>query len=224
MASLALSFLMKASQIEHGAGGRSRALIWRNHAQAAIEVACQVKELDYTLAEAALVRISSYSPQHDLYPPNQILAVFESSAHPEHSTQRANEALTLMDRIIVNLSLQLQDRADPDVIRCDPHSVPSVNIGQVPPKRCCCFHVPLPQDFSFAYNPPWDPDWDANEMRKEECRRICWSALTLIATHTAQCAAFHQDPLPLKLSDASQVGDQRYAIHVKGLTPYLCTQ
>ncbi|KAH8107663.1 hypothetical protein BXZ70DRAFT_1013538 [Cristinia sonorae] len=188
MASLALASLMKSSQIELGSAGRNRALFWRNSAQAALEVACKVEEIDYTLAEAAL-----------------ILAVFESSAHPEHSTQRTNDALTLMDRIIVNLSLQLGDITDPDATNFEENAVPSVIIDHyTTPKRCCCFNVPLPQEFSFAYNPPWDPHWNADEMRKEECRRICWSALTLIATHTAQCAAFHQEPLALQLADPSK--------------------
>ncbi|OBZ70695.1 hypothetical protein A0H81_09311 [Grifola frondosa] len=40
-------------------------------------------------------------------------------------------------------------------------------------------------------------------MRKEECRRLCWSALTLVASHTAQCSAFHEEPLDLALSNPS---------------------
>ncbi|THH31408.1 hypothetical protein EUX98_g2788 [Antrodiella citrinella] len=190
MAAIALATLMKSSQIELGRDGRDRALFWRNNAQAALEIACGVpQELDYTLAEAAL-----------------ILALFESSAHPEHSTERANSALQLMDRIIVTLSLQLGDIADPDATNFAERSVPSVIIDHyTTPKRCCCFNVPLgAHEFSFAYNAPWDPDWTPEERRKEECRRICWSALTLIANHTALCAAFHLEPLELELAEPAK--------------------
>ena len=56
MASLALATLIRSSEIEHGSPGRNRALFWRDAAQAAVEVACSAHELDYTLAEASLVR------------------------------------------------------------------------------------------------------------------------------------------------------------------------
>ena len=49
---------MKSSEIEGGDSGRKRAMLWRNGAQAALEAACGQHILDYTLAEAALVRLT----------------------------------------------------------------------------------------------------------------------------------------------------------------------
>lgn len=31
--------------------------------------------------------------------------------------------------------------------------------------------------------PGWDPDWTEAEIRKESCRRLCWSSMTLAAAH-----------------------------------------
>ena len=57
MATLALSTLMKSSEIELGQDGRERALFWRDCAQDALQQACNSRDLDYTLAEAALVSV-----------------------------------------------------------------------------------------------------------------------------------------------------------------------
>ena len=65
---------------------------------------------------------------------------------------------------------------------------------------------PAHYSFSFSFNPPWDPNWTIDECRKEEARRVCWSALNLIANCTAQCVAFHQEPIDLALMEPSNVG------------------
>lgn len=222
MSCLALATLMKSSEIELRNAGRARALFWRNAAQAALELACNAHELDYTLAEAALVSVPPSFSALCPHSVTQILALFESSAHPEHSTERANSALQLMDRIIVNLSLQMGDYGDPDVIAFQSRSVPSVIIDHyITPERCSCFNGHIAHDISFAFNPPWDPEWSPEQMRKEECRRICWSALTLIANHTAQCAAFHQEPLDLELAEPAKVRNLHNRTHTKTLTPHL---
>ena len=58
LAGLAMSILMKSSELELGHRGRELALHFRNSAQECLERACQDQTLDYTLAEAALVRNS----------------------------------------------------------------------------------------------------------------------------------------------------------------------
>lgn len=115
----------------------------------------------------------------------------------------------------MTLSLSRTDQYDPDALQYDPRGVPVVI---VPAERCMgttcgCLgnsasaDVQTQSAFSFSFNPPWDPNWTLDEIRKEECRRICWSALTLIASHTSQCAAFHEEPLRLQLAEPSNVRD-----------------
>ena len=55
LSALAMANLMRSSEIEGGAPGRERAIRLRNAAQASLEDACNTKQLDFTLAEAALV-------------------------------------------------------------------------------------------------------------------------------------------------------------------------
>lgn len=56
MAALAMATLMKSSEIELGSEGRHRAVRYRDSAQTLLESACNQQLVDYTLAEAALVR------------------------------------------------------------------------------------------------------------------------------------------------------------------------
>ncbi|OCH89059.1 hypothetical protein OBBRIDRAFT_733272 [Obba rivulosa] len=195
MSALAMANLMRSSELELGAAGRRRALEFRDAAQASLEDACNNQSVDYTLAEAAL-----------------ILALFESSCHPEFSPHRAAAALQLLDRIIQVLSLTFLDVNDPDSSIFTPRAVPVVYLppSHHSPSQCTCLAPPGSPNvnpdamaFSFSFNPPWDPSWTDSEARREECRRLCWAALTLVASYTAQCTAFHEEPLELALSDSS---------------------
>ncbi|KAI8992919.1 hypothetical protein BD414DRAFT_437399 [Trametes punicea] len=197
ISSLAMATLMKSSEIECGARGRALALALHGRAQACLELACRSQTFDYTLAEAAL-----------------ILALFESSAHPHYSPARASNALQLLDRIIHVLALTSIDRDDPYASSFKSCSPPVVDMpdGYRRPSRCTCIGYssrpgsPLTQDHlsrSYSFNPPWDLQWSETETRKEECRRLCWCALTLVSVYTAHCTAFHIEPVELTLADPS---------------------
>lgn len=143
-----------------------------------------------------------------------MLALFESSAHPQYSPGRAASSLSYLDNIIRRLQLTIIDRNDPDVSLFKPHYVPSVKTRSPSgPKghtqKCSCIpNANLPPDHfssSWSYAPPWDPSWSASEVYKEECRRLCWSALTLIAGHTSQSAAFDKEPSQFYLTDPGNV-------------------
>ncbi|CDO75688.1 hypothetical protein BN946_scf184585.g1 [Trametes cinnabarina] len=142
------------------------------------------------------------------------MALFESSAHPLYSPERANNALQLLDRIIHVLSLTSIDHDNPNVSSFQPRLAPVVDMpnGYQRPLRCSCIGYPsspsspLVQDHlaqSYSFNPPWDLQWPETEIRKEECRRLCWCALTLVSNHTAYCSAFHTEPMELTLADPS---------------------
>lgn len=145
-----------------------------------------------------------------------MLALFESSAHPQYSVERANSSLQFLDRITTKLTLSKIDFYDPDVSDFTGSAIPIVDfpIGYETPTRCNCLTLPSSPitsvspthfDFSFSFNSPWDPNWTGEEIQKEECRRICWSALALVSNHTAHSAAFHERPLDLQLADPRNV-------------------
>lgn len=56
LSALAMATLMRSSELELGATGRARAVSLRDAAQASMEAAINAQEIDYTLAEAAIVR------------------------------------------------------------------------------------------------------------------------------------------------------------------------
>jgi hypothetical protein len=192
-AGLALATLMKSSQLELGTAGSNRALWLRDAAQSNMEQSLSSQWIDVPLAEAALM-----------------LALFESSAHPQYSPTRAGSALSYLDNIIRRLQLMTIDSNDPDVSSFKPHHVPSVKTRSPsglkdPSQKCSCIpNTNLPPNHfssSWSYAPPWDPSWSPTEVYKEECRRLCWSALTLIAGYTSQSAAFDKEPTQFYLTD-----------------------
>ncbi|KAI0769420.1 hypothetical protein BD413DRAFT_477518 [Trametes elegans] len=198
MSALAMAMLMKSSEIEHGAHGRQMALSLHSRAQRCLEQACSSQVFDHTLAEAAL-----------------ILALFESSCHPLYSPQKACNALQLMDRIIHVLSLTSMDQEDACASSYASRMAPVVDLpsGYRHPERCTCLGSPSgpgspmgQQRFTGSYtiNPPWDERWSITDIRKEECRRLCWCALTLVSAYTAHCSAFHIEPVELTLADPSK--------------------
>ena len=223
LSGLAMAVLMKSSELELGSRGRDLALKLRDRAQVCLEQACHSQDLDYTLAEAALVsifvsrRLLPPSPVHAGF---QILALFESSSHPLHSPEHACNALQLLDRIIHVLSLCSMDRDDPFVSSFLPRDVPIVYMpdGYLRPSRCSCLlytpaQHPSPMDplvVTASCDAPWDDNASETNIRKEECRRLCWTALTLVSAYTANCSAFHMEPIELSLAEPSNVRDRTY--------------
>ena len=145
---------------------------------------------------------------------HQILALFENSCHPHYNSERASCSLQFLDRIVSVLSLTFIDRHDADVSLFNTRSAPIVFMpdNYRPPKRCCCVASPpsMPGgvDGYHPYSqiiPPWNPSWSEAEIRKEECRRLCWVALALVANYTLQCSAFRVEPMRFFLSDPANV-------------------
>jgi hypothetical protein len=189
---LAMATLMKSSQAEYGAEGRDEALQLRDSAQAALETSWNSGWVDTMLAEAAL-----------------ILTLFESSVHPQYNPGRISTSLAFLDDIIRHLGLTRIDSSDPDVNTYPQGGVPVVNTPgpDDQDRKCTCIpvdaaHPPDPVT-SWSYPPPWDSSWTPNQIRDEECRRVCWCAVGLIASYGAQCAAFDRKCPDLFLSDCS---------------------
>ncbi|KAF9455732.1 hypothetical protein BDZ94DRAFT_1277462 [Collybia nuda] len=89
-------------------------------------------------------------------------------------------------------------------------SVPMVHIdasiSDSPNRKCTCIPADAaqpPNPFtSWSYILPWDSSWTDSQIRDEECRRLCWSALNLICNYISQCAAFDIDPPEFYLGDS----------------------
>jgi hypothetical protein len=147
------------------------------------------------------------------------LALFEASAHPKHTPQRAASALMYLDSIIRTLALASLDADNPETSVFPPKAVPAVprEATSNGSRHCSCETSPMTAignapgqtpSSSLGCAPGWDPNWSAAEIRREESRRLCWSALTLVAAHTADCAAVRGKPLDLYLIKPSNVGSK----------------
>ncbi|KAJ7694383.1 hypothetical protein B0H17DRAFT_1057522 [Mycena rosella] len=205
LAGLAMAELMRSSNSERGANGRSRAAWLRDNAQTALQIAMSGGNddwIDASLAEAAL-----------------ILVLYESSAHPQHHPDRVADALRLLDQILQTISVSTLDIMDRDVARFGNGSVPLVTVPYRPQlyeRRCTCMPPGSPPpDTTHSWTTPlrWDPGWTPTEVRNEECRRLSWSALSLATSYLIQCVAFDREMPVLELSNPAN-----YAIYFPGET------
>ncbi|KAJ1309633.1 hypothetical protein OPQ81_006401 [Rhizoctonia solani] len=213
LAALAYSTFTQSSEIERGQDGRAKAMDLRAQAQAALDASLNSQRLDPTLAQAAW-----------------LLALFEVSAHPEHSTARSRSALMFLDGIIRLLGLTMLDGMDPQTTVFSADQVPMLPLSQrrdgpgssgkfpgssqaptsAGPATCACHALSIACTTThgqltpfWVSAPGWDPSWNEAEIRREESRRLVWSALTLAAGFTAHDAAFAKDPTELHIIDAA---------------------
>jgi hypothetical protein len=58
----------------------------------------------------------------------------------------------------------------------------------------------------WVATPMWNPEWTEAEIKKEECRRLCWSTLMLVSGHTSFAEALNWRHLNLFVLEQSNVG------------------
>ncbi|KAJ7189857.1 hypothetical protein GGX14DRAFT_484326 [Mycena pura] len=196
LAALAMSTFWQSSEIGWGHQGRVRAIRFRDEAQSALEASYNAGWVDDTLAQAAWM-----------------LAIFEVCAHPNHSRERSSSAMIMLDSIIRSLSLTMVDANDPNTTIFVPGKVPVVASTHqaVHPMRngqcdypystalpvstdcgCSCLSLTLKEQWPqtmdhtplWAQTPAWSASWSEAEIKKESCRRLCWSSMILAAGHS----------------------------------------
>lgn len=214
---LAMAKLMRSSKLEDGSTGLMQATELVKLAHAAYKDAISLRRFDETLAEAALVIyfILPSTIRSHLAVFLKILALFESSAHPQHSPERLRTSLVNLDTLIRNLSLTSIDANDGDICRFSANEVPFVQTDTpfetfTQSYHCRCnagdsVHPSDHQHNNQDYNLPWDPNWSDRDNRNEEIRRLCWSALTMISDYISQCETFHEEYPRFYLTEASSV-------------------
>ncbi|KAF8555733.1 hypothetical protein OG21DRAFT_1507366 [Imleria badia] len=203
-AALAIATFFQSSEAGFGKQGRRKAMLLRDVAQGALEASLNARWIDEELVQAAW-----------------LLALFEVCAHPEYTSERCSSALVILDTIVRTLSLTFVDMDDPASARFSPRSVPSVvsasqswanntflNAGvdnTYSPYQwqgCSCVSRSLGQHWAAAHeyiplwlsSPAWDSSWSEAEIRKETCRRVCWSTLGLTASHTSYATSANRIP------------------------------
>uniref|UniRef100_A0A8H7XLV5 Zn(2)-C6 fungal-type domain-containing protein n=1 Tax=Psilocybe cubensis TaxID=181762 RepID=A0A8H7XLV5_PSICU len=211
LALLALATFWQSSEVGYGKEGRERALRFRDEAQAAMDASFNAGWIDETLAQAAW-----------------LLALFEICAHPRHSSERSTSSMVMLDSIIRSLSLTSMDAGDPNTSMFSPGTVPAVlgspksQIAWLPEQfpvashpgvcdeiGCSCQSFTLEEHWPSAAEhaplwsatPAWDDTWTEAEIRKESCRRLCWSSMMLAAGHISYTTSHRSQGLDLFISD-----------------------
>ena len=141
------------------------------------------------------------------------MTLFELCPHPGHSPPRANDHVLFLDRLIRSQQLTSVDVADPEVSTFAPKAVPVVQDRRRrdPRKKCSCPRPPLEDPDvhtllpSWASVPSWGASWSPAEVGKEECRRLCWSALSIISCQSVTSSAFDKEPPDFFLSNPANV-------------------
>lgn len=229
-AALAIASFFQSSEVGFGKEGRRKAMRLRDVAQGALEASLNARWIDEELAQAAWVSTSFGSVPH--LTAQKLLALFEVCAHPNHTSERSSSGLVMLDTIIRTLSLTLVDIEDPASSRFSPRSVPSVmstsqswatnsllNAGvdnthpPYPWQGCSCASRSLGRRSAAAHeytplwlsSPAWDSSWSDAEIRKETCRRLCWSTLVLAAGHTSYVTSTNRTPSDLSILEPANV-------------------
>jgi len=96
------------------------------------------------------------------------------------------------------------------------HSRPAPSSGHPdilanPLRGCACANSTLASSWSLEHTPLWaaTPAWDSassrGEIRKESCRRLCWTAMNLAAAHVAHSVVSKIGPLNLFVANPANV-------------------
>ncbi|KAJ7446949.1 hypothetical protein FB451DRAFT_1412015 [Mycena latifolia] len=151
----------------------SRAAFLRHAAQDALERAWREGVWRYATGADALSLI--------LMP--VIIALHESSAHPEYHPDRLarpfGRPFAFLDEVLGALWLTAADACAPEVCRC---ARPGAECAGVP-----LGSPPRDLDTLGSSTLPWDPTWDALTVRAEEVRRLCSGAMSVATILCAEC-------------------------------------
>ncbi|KZT12056.1 uncharacterized protein LAESUDRAFT_641362 [Laetiporus sulphureus 93-53] len=218
LGALALSTFLQSSDSEHGSGarGRERALRLRDEAQGALEASLSARWVDDNLVQASWVIAFFEVCVHPLHSTERVraaLGMLDSlirclaltsvdAGDPRVSTfvQRSAPVLPLAGRERRHVS-----REEFDAAQHPPHSPP-------PPRlfgECWCSAYTLGQMSPgtteiaplWSHTPAWVGDWTEGDIRKEECRRLVWSTVIMVAGYTSYNAAYTMPHVDLFVLD-----------------------
>jgi uncharacterized protein YkuJ len=94
------------------------------------------------------------------------------------------------------------------------HQGSQLTDASIPESGCSCDKLSLGSQWPEAHKqvpfwvstPMWNQEWSEGEIKKEECRRVCWSALMLVSGQTAFAAAVNWRIQDLFMLEPSNVG------------------
>ncbi|KAJ7176007.1 hypothetical protein C8R46DRAFT_1080390 [Mycena filopes] len=206
-ASLAMATFWQSSEIELGERGRAKALKFREEAQSALDASLSAGWVDETLAQAAWIlamfEVCAH-PGHTSERSTSAMVTLDSiirslsltfvdANDPHTSTFSSGKVPAVATSVgrVYNGHAQGNHNY--------PYSSRSLPIST--DRGCSCSSLTLRDQWPealehtplWAQTPAWNASWSEAEIRKESCRRLCWSSMKLAAGHSAYSSAnqFH---------------------------------
>ena len=153
---------------------------------------------------------------------HQLLAFFETCAHPRHSKQRATSSMMMLDSLVCYMDLMTIDVGDARVIRWQETAPPIVprprRTSPTSPTTpthdaCTCRDQTLGHQWplaattvpSWVSTPGWPDGLSESEIQREECRRLIWSSIQLFAGYNSYSVAQGTQVVNFALCKASNV-------------------
>ncbi|KAI0305926.1 hypothetical protein B0F90DRAFT_1694580 [Multifurca ochricompacta] len=209
---LAVSTFLQSSERKHPEEGRRMAIFLRDEAQGALEASLNLtitlvskilsffevcahphhqvtrihsslNILDSMIRMLAMTYLDAGNPVASTFARNAVPAVDASSKGYHPSSQHYPSSTSVPLSTQQHLQEQEQEQVAVDhAIRATGCSCDELSLGCQWPEAQR--QVPL-----WVATPAWNRDWSEGEVKKEECRRLCWSALMLVSGHTSYAAA-----------------------------------
>ncbi|KAJ7288164.1 hypothetical protein C8J57DRAFT_1279278 [Mycena rebaudengoi] len=222
LGALAMSSFWQSSDIGHGHPGRIRAMKFRDEAQSALEASFNAGWVDDTLAQAAWIlamfEVCAH-PHHSTERSSSAMIMLDSIIRalsltmvdyndPHTSTFSPRQVPTVSNKLL------MPSKHSPTAIKDSSirHTYPlSLTPPLSNPDGCSCHSLSLGEQWApafehtplWAQTPAWSASWSEAEIRKESCRRLCWSSMTLAAGHSSYSYANRVHSLDLFIGDPS---------------------
>lgn len=230
LAALAVVTFLHSSEVEEGEAGRLKAMKLRDEAQAALEASLNARWIDSSLAQAAwlLAFFEVCSHRHhssarvasalflldgiirSLYltlldaddPQASLLHASYDRSRPRLLGQPTWGSSPSSGSEVVSSLGPAQNATSYD-------TMPYTSLGEAVSPGCTCASMSLGNTWSAAKEytplwlstPAWDDTWSEAEIKKEECRRLCWSTLFLACGHSNYAWAHRERGLNLFVVD-----------------------
>jgi hypothetical protein len=150
-----------------------------------------MRMLDSIIRGLSLTFVDVDNPQASVFPPGSVPAV-------EQDTLVQSSQATVSAYSHTSAVYPYSVPPTSPTLTAGGCSCQSLTLGQHSPTSL--EHTPL-----WAPTPAWDESWTKAEIRKESCRRLCWSAISLAAGHVSYAMANHSHGLELFIADPANV-------------------
>jgi hypothetical protein len=154
--------------------------------------------LDSIIRALGMSYLDANNPTASTFPRNAVPVVDVSAVDYFASPQRYPGSMSASSPIQQQYLQQQQQIAVEPTISPSGCSCDELSLGRRWPEAQGL--VPL-----WVATPAWNNEWSVGEIRKEECRRLCWSALGLVAGHISFATAMNWRVLDLFMVEPSNV-------------------